>query len=92
MLMNCCASCTGTGTGTSNFRCPTSVRAVPAALRASLQLDGFYKKYVNANGLSILLSNQPRDESLLRACRLVTDMLSKRDDVRILGLPPSVIW
>jgi hypothetical protein len=58
------------------------VTAVPEAVRTRLNLDPFYEKHVDALGLSILASAKPSDESLLLACKLVNNMLSKRDDVR----------
>mgnify|MGYP002388522465 FL=1 len=58
------------------------VRAVPDEVRGDFSLAPFYKKYVDANGLPILSSDAPDDESLRRACRLVVNMLSKRSDAR----------
>ena len=58
------------------------VRAVPDAVRTDFLLDPFYTKYVNADGLPVLSSDAPDDESLRRACRLVMNMLSKRPDAQ----------
>jgi hypothetical protein len=71
------AGSAGGGTGDC-----TEVTAVPDAVRARLNLDPFYEKHVDAKGLSVLGSGAPSDESLLLACKLVNNMLSKRDDVR----------
>jgi hypothetical protein len=60
----------------------TEVTAVPEAVRGELDLDPFYEKHVDARGLSVLGSDEPSDESLLLACKLVNNMLSQRDDVR----------
>ncbi len=46
------------------------------------QLDPFYQKYADANGIPVVSSDQPADEALVRACQAVIDMLSARDDVR----------
>ena len=59
------------------------VTSVPAAVRDELDLDPFYEKYVDANGLAVLGSSAPSDESLLLACQLLKNMLGERDDVRL---------
>jgi hypothetical protein len=69
------------GAGGTSDEC-TQVTAVPEAVRSRLDLDDFYEKHVDANGLSILASSEPSDESLLLACKLLNNMLSRRDDVR----------
>jgi hypothetical protein len=58
------------------------VSAVPESVRTRLSLDAFYKKHVDANGLSVLSSDKPADESLILACEALNNMLNKRDDVR----------
>jgi hypothetical protein len=58
------------------------VTPVPDELRRRLNLHAFYEKHADANGVPILSSRAPTDESLLLACRLVNHMLSERDDVR----------
>lgn len=58
------------------------VSAVPEEVRERLGLDPFYKKFVDANGLPVLASDAPADESLILACKLLLNMLSERDDVR----------
>ncbi len=44
-------------------------------------LDPFYQKYADADGIPIVSSLEPADEALERACQLVIDMLSGRPDV-----------
>lgn len=44
-------------------------------------LDPFYRKYADANGLPVVSSDAPSDMALVRACELVIDM-TMRDDVR----------
>lgn len=48
----------------------------------SLNLDPFYKKYLDAGGISIVSSEHVSDEALIRAQRMITVMLSKRPDVK----------
>lgn len=55
---------------------------LPEAVRVDFALDPFYRRHVDAGGLPVLSSGAPDDAALLRACRLVVDMLSKRPDVR----------
>ncbi len=74
------AAAGGSG-GASSSRCGP-VTEVPEAVRKRLDLDPFYKKHVDANGLSVLSSAAPADESLLLACELLNNLLGKRDDVR----------
>lgn len=47
----------------------------------SLQIDSFYKKYVDANGIPVVASENVSDEALFMASEIVTGMLSKRKDV-----------
>lgn len=44
-------------------------------------LDPFYQKYADANGLPVVSSMAPADEALTRVCELVIDMVSARPDV-----------
>lgn len=67
--------------GASGTRCGP-VTEVPEDVQKRLGLDPFYKKHVDANGLSVLSSAAPADESLLLACELLNNLLGKRDDVR----------
>ena len=59
------------------------VGPVPAALRQSWDIDPFYQKYANANGIPVLSSNQPPNTTLVLACQLVIEMVSERDDARL---------
>src|SRR6185436_1916985 len=49
---------------------------------AELELDPFYKKYVNADGIPVVSSELVRDDALLLARDIVNYMLSKRADIR----------
>ncbi len=49
---------------------------------ASLKLDPFYKKYVNASGYPIVSSSKVNDYALKEAAFLVDLMLAERPDVR----------
>jgi alpha-glucosidase len=60
-----------------------AVGAVPSDLRTAWKVNTFYQKYTNANGIPILSSSAPSDRSLILACQLVVEMVSKRDDVRL---------
>lgn len=46
------------------------------------EIPAFYQKYLEADGLYIVTSDQVRDEALLKAYQIVTGMLAKRPDVR----------
>jgi hypothetical protein len=60
-----------------------AVQPLTDEFRASYDnLDPFYQKYADANGLPVVSSTQPADEALTRACLLVIDMLSARPDVQ----------
>jgi hypothetical protein len=48
----------------------------------SLQLDPFYAKYVDADGIPIVSSNRVPDAALLHASELLDGMLSNRPDLR----------
>lgn len=58
------------------------VGPVPDDVRATLKLSPFYKKYVNANGITITSSEKPVDRTLELACLLLNEMVGKRPDVR----------
>jgi hypothetical protein len=75
------ASGRGSG-GMSGTAACSEVTPVPEAVRTRLELDPFYEKHVDANGLSVLGSSEPSDESLLLACKLVSNLLSESEDVR----------
>jgi hypothetical protein len=70
----------GGGAGNPNW---CQVGPVPASLRQSWDVDPFYQKYADANGIPILTSNAPPDNTLVLACQLVIEMVSMRDDVRL---------
>lgn len=53
-----------------------------SSIPARLNLDSFYKKYVDANGIPVLSSSNVRNEALSRASTIIAQILSKRDDVR----------
>jgi hypothetical protein len=76
------AGAAGTAGDSGNAGDCMEVTAVPEAVRGELDLDPFYEKHVDASGLSVLGSDEPSDESLLLACKLLNNMLSQRDDVR----------
>jgi len=54
----------------------------PTPPPASLGLDPFYAKYLDASGIPVLGSSKVADVALVQACRIVGEMVSKRDDVR----------
>src|SRR5262245_5033028 len=58
------------------------VTEVPEALRESLKLDPFYKKYTDAKGLPVLSSEKVSDPALLEAVYLINQMLADREDIR----------
>ncbi|MEO7094524.1 MAG: hypothetical protein ABI175_14810, partial [Polyangiales bacterium] len=58
--------------------CDEAITAPPA----SLGLDPFYVKYLDADGVPIVGSTKPSDASLRIACRIARQMLSFRADVR----------
>ena len=48
-----------------------------------LQLDGFYKKYVNVNGIHIISSHRVPDSAFVKACEIIDFMTA--------GLPTEVL-
>jgi len=50
-------------------------------LRAAYDLDPFYVKHTLARGIPVVSSANPADAALTRACELLIDMLSIRQDV-----------
>lgn len=54
----------------------------PAAPPASLQLDGFYAKYLDGYGTPVVASAQVSDRALQLACRITGEVVSLRADVR----------
>lgn len=49
---------------------------------ATLGIDSFYKKYVDADGIPIVSSGNVSDSALIRASKVVSQMLAKREDVK----------
>ena len=58
------------------------VTEVPQAVRESLGLDPFYRKYVSARGFPVIASEKVSDYALLEAAYLINHMLLDRPDVR----------
>jgi hypothetical protein len=54
----------------------------PAPPPVSLQVDAFYKKYLDADGIPVLSSGAVDDAAVVSACLIAVHMLSARDDVR----------
>lgn len=54
----------------------------PSAPPASLGLDPFYAKYLDAAGIPVVGSGKVSDDALRRAREIVLRMVSKRDDAR----------
>ena len=70
----------GTGNEPGDDRC--AVKPVTEEFRENYDdLDPFYQKYADANGLPVVSSLAPSDAALERACELVIDMTSARPDV-----------
>lgn len=54
------------------------VTSVPS----ELNLDSFYKKYVDADGFAIVSSENVNDSALIRAGKVLSQVLSKRADIK----------
>lgn len=54
----------------------------PIAVPDSLGIHAFYQKYVDAGGIPIVSSGSVKDEALLRAGKVITQILSKRSDIK----------
>jgi len=61
---------------------PAGDSPVPGAVPTSLDIHAFYKKYLDADGIPVVASSNVRDEALMRARRVITQMLSKRPDIK----------
>jgi hypothetical protein len=59
-----------------------SVGPIPDDLRASRKINSWYQKYANANGVLIVSSPKPPDNTLTMACQTVNALTSKRPEVR----------
>lgn len=57
-------------------------RVSPTAPPASLSVDPFYGKYLDAHGIPVLSSVKVADQALAQACVIVSHMVSFRDDYR----------
>jgi hypothetical protein len=80
----------GTGGAGGEFSC--AVGPVPEEIRQEWDVDPFYQKYADANGLPVLGSGEPSDESITLACQLVVEMVSMRDDVRLALIDNQVFF
>lgn len=49
---------------------------------ATVDIDAFYKKYVDANGIPTVSSEHVSDSALIRASKVISQMLAKRKDVK----------
>jgi hypothetical protein len=58
-----------------------AVNVIPPSLREQYELDPFYQKYADANGIPVVGSDKPADSALTLACMLVEEMLAERRDV-----------
>ncbi|XP_066304114.1 uncharacterized protein [Branchiostoma lanceolatum] len=94
MLPNCPLSCgvchpdlphecltTKRGRSWDTWEC-SNVTNVPDEVRAELNLDTFYQKYLHAYGIPILSSSLLPDDALRRCCYDVLFMLADRRDLR----------
>jgi hypothetical protein len=70
------------GSGGAGGASSCQVGAVPANIRQTWNVNAFYQKYADANGIPILTSNAPPNSTLQLACQLVIEMVSQRNDVR----------
>lgn len=59
-----------------------SITAMVSPVPARLNLDGFYKKHVDALGIPVVSSEKPPDIALLMARDIVIYMLAKRPELR----------
>jgi hypothetical protein len=80
----------GTGGAGGEFSC--AVGPVPEEIRQEWGVDPFYRKYADANGLPVMGSSAPSDESITLACQLVVEMVSMRDDVRLALIDNQVFF
>jgi hypothetical protein len=77
----------GTGAGRSGQPRPPAllqdyISLAVTAPPAALELDPFYKKYVDAHGIPVVTSNKVPDAALLLARDIVQFMLANRPDLR----------
>lgn len=60
----------------------SSVDIKVAAVPDTLGIDPFYKKYMDADGIPIVSSAKVNDVALTRAAKVISQVLSKREDVK----------
>jgi hypothetical protein len=72
----------GCDAGTTKLIGAESCAVTPSAPPASLGVDSFYGKYLDARGVPVLSSAEVSDTALTTACTIAFHMLSARDDVR----------
>lgn len=71
-----------------NYSCSNQREQLPVvshkvmAVPDSLHLHSFYKKYIDADGIAVISSNNVQDEALIRAGKVIAQILSKRLDVK----------
>jgi hypothetical protein len=58
------------------------VGPIPDDVRSEYELDPFYTRYASADGTPIVATDNPVDESITRACRVVLDLSSKHPMAR----------
>jgi len=58
------------------------VSPVPAEIRTSFQLAGFYQKCLDAEGLPVVSSGKVHDEALREAAWIIAHLLEGRKDIR----------
>jgi hypothetical protein len=57
------------------------VEPIPDDVRSEYHLDAFHTRTASALGIPIVGSDEPGDEALTRACLIIADMASAREDV-----------
>ena len=58
------------------------VQPIPADLRASRTIHGWYQKYASVDGVLIMSSGKPPDRTVEMACQIVTALTSKHPAAR----------
>ena len=58
------------------------VRGEVTSIPERKNIPSFYKKYIETEGLYVTSSEKVSDEALLKACDIISLMLSKRPDVK----------
>jgi alpha-glucosidase len=75
------AMCRADSAHGENDGATVKVSEVPQALRESLKLDPFYKKYVDYKGYPILASEKVSDQAVIEARFLISTLLAERVDI-----------